>query len=157
MRRMRRLRRRRRLRRLRGVRRVRRLRRLRRLRREEKHHKTLKYEEGVPTFSIRPLRFAVDRCSGRKRLPPRQCSLEEERQNGCALFLYGLKSARIKAQRFQDCRRDLRRGNWGLHHFGTETRVRNNEANVGVTETETAVLGVFLGRTRVGRAVNRLY
>src|SRR6266568_6716318 len=82
---------------------------------------------------------------------------KEERQNGGVLFLYGLKSARIDAQRFQDRRRDLRCGNRSLHHFGTQARVRDDEPHVGVAKAESSVLGIFLGRTRVGRPIDRLH
>src|SRR5260370_3186508 len=124
---------------------------------EEKHEKILKQEEGVTIQPVRPLRFAFDLCIDSKVLPPHQRSLEEERQNGGALFLYGLKPAGIDAQRLQDCRRDLRGGHRGLHNFGTQTRVRNNEADVGVTEPESSGLGILLGRPGVDDAVNRLY
>src|SRR5215472_10139854 len=82
---------------------------------------------------------------------------EEVRQYWCAFLLCGLERGRVQAERLEDGRRYLRRGHRSLHHPGAKARVRDNQSNIRVAEAETAMLGDFLRRTRVDRAVDGLY
>ena len=68
-----------------------------------------------------------------------------------------LQGLRIKSQGLQYCRRDLRGCHRSLHHAGVQLRVRDDQANVSVAETETAVLGIFLFRAGVDGAIYRLH
>lgn len=91
---------------------------------------------------------------------PRLCfgriALWKARQNWRLLDADCLKGSGIDAQALQDCWRHLRGGHRRLHDMCSQSWIRDNQADTGVTETESAVLGVLLPGTGVDCSVLRL-
>jgi hypothetical protein len=83
--------------------------------------------------------------------------LEEKRKDLSAFLPYGIELLRVEPERLVDSRGYLRGGDRRLDRAGTQIRVGDDETDVGVTEAETAVLGVLSRRGCVNRTVNRLH
>src|SRR6202022_4188581 len=69
---------------------------------------------------------------------------------------HGLQRLRFDVERLQDRRRDLRGQYRGFQHDARKARIGNDQPDIGVAETHSAVLGILLGRSRVDGAVDRL-
>src|SRR5437868_6726416 len=67
------------------------------------------------------------------------------------------QSVGIDSQKLQDGRRYLLSRHRSLYLASVNVRVRDDQADVGVAEAETAVLGVLFRRGGVYRAVHRLH
>ena len=77
-------------------------------------------------------------------------------QNLGALLLHGSQVVGIETQRRQDRRRDLSGFDWARHRRGRHRRVGHQHDYVEVVMREAAVLGEFLGASRIGDADVRL-
>src|SRR4029077_20145576 len=80
---------------------------------------------------------------------------KEERQYLGAFPTDGLEFVGVDAQRLQDRRSNLGGGHWCLDRARMQDGVRDDKADIGVAKAKTAVLGVFLGRPGIDRAVDR--
>src|SRR5712692_2912325 len=69
------------------------------------------------------------------------------------LDAHGTQRLSLKTQRFQNSRCNLRSCYRCLDYSFRKARIRDDQADVGIPDTETAVFGIFLLRSRVDRAV----
>ena len=71
--------------------------------------------------------------------------LVQARKYVCFIDANGFQFAEIDAQGSQDRRRDLGSYHRSLYHMVVQFRVRDDQGDIGVAKTKTAVFGILFG------------